>query len=45
MEVNNGNKSDSMEKIEKQINSKIDEIIRRKVYVKCFGFNVPSSKL
>ena len=38
MEVNNGNESESMEKIEKQSNPKVMNLLRRRVDVKTFRF-------
>ena len=38
MEVNNGNESDSMKKIEKQINPKVMNLFTRKVNVTTFWF-------
>ena len=38
MEVNNGNESNNMEKIEKQTNPKVMNLLQRKVNVKTFQF-------
>ena len=45
MEVNNGNKSDSMKKIEKQSNQKWWIYYNGKSTLKRFSFNKPSSGL
>ena len=42
VEVNNGKESDRIEKNEKQSYSKVMNLLR-KLRLKCFGFNEPSS--
>ena len=45
MEVNNGNKSKSMQKMKKQSIPKVMNLLCRRVNVKSFWFSKPSSGL
>ena len=45
VEIKNGKESDSIEKIEKETNPKVMNLLEGKLTLKCFNFTEPSSGL